>query len=222
MTFRSLISLFLTMLLLAAIPSTSVLMVVSRSLSSGFLHGSMTALGIVVGDVLFILLAILGLSAVATALGGLFTLLKLVSGVYLVVLGVALWRASVTSVRVERLAKASWLSSFLGGLLITIGDQKAVLFYMGLLPAFVELAALTVADIVSVVLIAVVAVGGVKVAYAYAADGTIALFQSSRILRLINRAASSAMILTGLYLLGTVVVSAVLSDVFSGIFSAVS
>lgn len=207
MDFHRLLSLFFAMLLLAAVPSTSVLMVVSRSLSSGFWHGSVAASGVVVGDILFILLAILGLSRVATGFGGLFMLLKLVSSVYLLMLGVTLWRKRVTSVRVERVREASWLSSFLSGLLITIGDQKAALFYIGFLPAFVDLDALTTTEVISVVLIAIVAVGGAKVAYAYVARSAIALFQNPRILLFINRLSSGVIFLTGLYLLSATVLS---------------
>ena len=65
MTVQRLISLFFAMVLLAALPSTSVLTVVARSLSAGFWHGSVTALGIVAGDIVFILFAVYGLAVLA-------------------------------------------------------------------------------------------------------------------------------------------------------------
>ena len=59
MTLSSMIALFGAMLVLAAMPSSSVLLVISRSAASGFVHGSLAALGIVAGDIIFILIAIL-------------------------------------------------------------------------------------------------------------------------------------------------------------------
>jgi threonine/homoserine/homoserine lactone efflux protein len=47
MTLSSMIALFGAMLVLAAMPSSSVLLVISRSAASGFIHGVLAALGIV-------------------------------------------------------------------------------------------------------------------------------------------------------------------------------
>lgn len=54
MTFGNWIALFGAMAVLAAVPSMSVL-TVAASVSAGFAHGAVAAMGVVVGDVLFIL-----------------------------------------------------------------------------------------------------------------------------------------------------------------------
>lgn len=205
MTFQSLISLFFTMVLLAALPSTSVLTVVARSLSAGFWHGGVTALGIVMGDIVFILFAVYGLSIVATTLVSVFVVIKCLGSAYLITLGVTLWRATTTAITFNEVKEPSWISSFLTGLLITLGDQKAILFYIGFLPAFVDLSNLTVIDTSLIMVITIGAVGGVKLAYAYMAGRAQRLLQQAHVRTLINRAAGTAMILTGLYLVGTVV-----------------
>ena len=55
MTFSSIVALFSAMVVLAFIPSVSVLAVSTRSATSGFIHGVFTTLGIVVGDIIFII-----------------------------------------------------------------------------------------------------------------------------------------------------------------------
>ena len=60
MTFSSIAALFGSMIVLAIIPSPSVFAVVARSIASGFTHGFVTVIGIVVGDFIFITLAITG------------------------------------------------------------------------------------------------------------------------------------------------------------------
>lgn len=171
LTFSSVAALFGAMAVLAALPSASVLAVSARSASSGFVHGAVMALGIVVGDFVFILLAIFGLAFLAETLGHLFFVVKYAGGMYLIWLGIHLWK-NRSRHRHGRLAgdEASLLSSFMTGLLITLGDQKAILFYLGFFPAFLRLEALSYRDVGLVLVVTMVAVGGVKVSYAYAAD----------------------------------------------------
>lgn len=54
--------------------------------------------------------------------------------------------------------------------LVTLADQKAVLFYLGFLPAFVDLSQRNLVDTAVVIAITVLAVGGVKLGYAALAD----------------------------------------------------
>jgi len=46
--------------------------------------------------------------------------------------------------------------------MITLGDQKAILFYLGFFPAFLDLKAISALDAVIVLAITVVTVGGAK------------------------------------------------------------
>lgn len=139
MTFSSIAALFGAMIVLATIPSPSVFAVVARSIASGFTHGLVTVIGIVLGDFVFIILAIYGLSAIAETMGSLFVLVKYLGSVYLIWLGIQLWRSKSNIIEVEGIKESSWLSNFLSGLFITLGDQKAFLFYLGFFPAFVDL-----------------------------------------------------------------------------------
>jgi len=50
--------------------------------------------------------------------------------------------------------------------MITLGDQKAILFYLGFFPAFLDLVAMSALDTAVILLVTTVAVGGVKLAYA--------------------------------------------------------
>lgn len=68
-TVSNIAALFSAMTILAAIPSINVLAVSTRSATFGFIHGAFTALGIVVGDLVFITIAIWGLSLRAKMTG---------------------------------------------------------------------------------------------------------------------------------------------------------
>lgn len=158
------------MTLLALVPSVSVLAVTARAASSGFRHGAYVTLGIIAGDTVFIVLAIFGLHLLAAALGDVFVFIQYLGGAYLIWLGVRLWRTGAVQAAKQGCVDASALSSFMTGLLITLGDQKAILFYLGFLPAFMDLSLMTGLDAMMVVIIAAVAVGSVKLGYAWAAS----------------------------------------------------
>ena len=172
MTFSSIAALFGAMVILAIVPGPGVFAVVARSVASGFAHGFVTTIGIVVGDFLFILLAVFGLSAIAEAMGNLFIFVKYLGGAYILWLGIQLFRCKSQSLEVKGIVESSWLSNFSGGLLITLGNPKAILFYLSFFPAFLELSNVSILDVGIIMLIATLAIGGVMLAYAYLAENT--------------------------------------------------
>jgi threonine/homoserine/homoserine lactone efflux protein len=170
MTFSSIVALFSAMVFMASIPSVSVLAVSTRSATFGFIHGVFTTIGVVVGDIIFIAIAILGLSLIAAKMGSLFVFIKYLGGVYLIFSGIRLFRSKIRDVKIQEIVKASLFSSFLTGLLITLGDQKATLFYLGFFPAFFDVSKISYFDTAIVIAIATVSVGGVKLGYALMAN----------------------------------------------------
>lgn len=200
MTFNNMAALFGAMAVLAFIPSVSVLAVSTRSATYGFIHGFFTTLGILLGDIIFILLAIFGLTVLAETMGSLFVLVKYLGGVYLIWLGTQLWRSKAKSASADVMTESSLLSSFLCGLFITLGDQKAILFYLGFFPAFLDLSTMSFIDAFIIILIAIFAVGGVKLGYAYMAEKTTQLFKSANAIKKINLVAGTVLIAIGLFL----------------------
>jgi threonine/homoserine/homoserine lactone efflux protein len=198
MTFSSITALFGTMIVLAAVPSVSVLTVSARSAAYGIAHGVFTTLGILIGDIVYILLAIYGLSFLAES--NLFVWLKYIGGTYLIWLGIQLWRSQPKVADVEGIKKSSLLSSLLAGLFITLADQKAILFYLVFFPAFVDLSALTLWDTAIIITIATIALGGAKLSYAFLAVKAGGLIKSTRANKGINIAAGMVMIGVGVFL----------------------
>lgn len=195
MTSAAAFALFAAMLVLAALPSTSVLTVAARSAALGLRHGVLTAAGVVAGDCVLILVAMLGLGLLVQALGPWLWLLELAAAAWLTWLALGLWRTAGPAS-----AAGGGLSSFMAGLTLTLADHKALVFYLGFLPAFVDLAALDALDVAAVMLIALVAVGGVKLAYAFAAARAGALAQGRTVLW-VRRAGALVLCAAALFLL---------------------
>ena len=202
MSFIAAITLFTTMVLLAALPSASVALVVSRSITLGVANGVAVSAGIVLGDLVFIVFVMLGLSVLAEALGSLFAVVKYIGATYLLWLGASLVfsqpdKAAVVDGGKQR---GSLVASFLAGFLLTLGDLKAIFFYLSLLPIYVYLAVLQLGDALLVVLLTLLAVGGTKVLYAVFAARLVAAAAGSRLVQASSRTAGVILIGAGSYI----------------------
>lgn len=203
MSLNESLALFCIMLVLAAMPSTSVALVVTRSATTGLVNGLATAVGIVLGDLVFVVLAVLGLAVVAEALGGIFTVIKILGALYLLWFGFSLFITQANpQVVAPRTGRAgSLVASLLAGFFLTLGDVKAILFYVSLFPLFIDVSQLNAADLLLVVVLTIVSVGGVKVLYAFAANRIAAMPLAPWLQRLTRKAAGGLMLGAGGYLL---------------------
>jgi len=197
MTVASLVALFVTLALLAAVPSLSVLTVVSRALALGPRHGVFVAAGIVAGDVFYIVLALFG-GAALFAVGAVLADVLRVAGAGL--LAALAWRQWQVAGQRAAITPGASGASFAAGLAVTLADAKAVLFYLVLLPAFVDVGSLRAGEVALVIAVAVFAVGGVKLAYAVAAARAAAWIGAGRARR-VERGAACAMVVAALLLL---------------------
>ncbi len=203
MGFNESILLFGIMVVLAAMPSTSVALVVTRSATLGVAHGIAVAAGTVLGDLVFIMLAIFGLTVVAETMGSLFMIIKYLGALYLLWFGYSLLRANSTTKKATNgtSGKRGILASFLAGFLLTLGDVKAIVFYASLFPVFVNLSALSIAEVLTIALITLLSVGGVKVLYALSATKIASVARERKFEKAAQKTAGGLMIGAGAYLI---------------------
>ena len=152
MSAETLLAFVAAMVLLSLTPGPGVLAVVARALTHGFAAGLAAISGLVVGDILFLVLAIAGLSALAAVLGEFFLVVKVLGAAYLIWLGVKLWRS-----KAQLPAEAAQAEpgngqrrhgrSFAVGFLVTIANPKAILFYGAFVPTFIDVTVLGLADV---------------------------------------------------------------------------
>ena len=197
------ISLFGIMVALAAMPSASVALVITRSVTLGVANGIAVSVGIVLGDLVFILLAILGLSVVAETMGSLFMVIKYLGATYLLWLGYTLLtsKSNTTITLNKTIEKRNLAASFFAGFILTLGDIKAIVFYVSLFPVFIDLSALNVADILIIISVMVVGVGSVKILYAFSATKIASLARSHKLDNAARKTAGGFMVGAGSYLI---------------------
>ncbi|WP_097461353.1 LysE family translocator [Mangrovitalea sediminis] len=200
MTADSFFSLFIALVILAVIPGPGVFSVVARSMTSGFRHGLATVFGIVFGDYIFIALSIYGLSALASTMGEFFVVIKILGATYLAYLGVRLFFKKAHINEVEPVAELSFFANFTAGLVTTLSNPKAILFYVSFFPAFINIQSVTHTQVIQILIIATIAVGSVMAAYAYAASKAGRLFNSSGSTKALNVTSGSILIGCGVFL----------------------
>ena len=197
------IALFVIMAVLAAMPSASVALVITRSATLGVANGIAVSAGIVLGDLVFILLAIFGLSVVAETVGGMFMVIKYLGAAYLLWLGFSLLtsKSSITITVDKKIEKRNLATSFLAGLFLTLGDIKAIIFYVSLFPVFIDLSAVHLTDILIIISVMVASVGGVKVLYAFSATRLAAIARNHKFDNAARKTAGSFMVGAGSWLI---------------------
>jgi threonine/homoserine/homoserine lactone efflux protein len=141
--------------LLAVSPGPGLVAILSRALGGGFASGLAVTAGLVIGDAVFLGVAMIGLSAIAATMGPLFQVVKYAGAAYLVWLGVQGVRSAGSPFAVDAQTSGALWKDLALGLLVTLGNPKPILFYGALLPTFLDLSKAGVSDYV--ILMSVVA-----------------------------------------------------------------
>lgn len=202
MDLQSTLALAIAVLVFALIPGPAILACIAQGLARGFASAAMLSAGIVLGDLVFLWFALFGLATVATLLGELFLLVRIAGGAWLLWLAWNMWRDARTLGHGELPPpRAAGWRSFAAGLALTLGNPKVILFYLGFLPAFMDLEAVRGAD----ALLVTAVVGGVLMAvnlgYAAAAARARGLLRQPRRLAAAQRTAAGVMAGTGVVVL---------------------
>jgi threonine/homoserine/homoserine lactone efflux protein len=127
--------------LLNITPGPDMLYVVARSSAQGVRAGAAAALGIAAGCIVHIMAAAFGLSAAIAASAMAFTALKILGAIYLVYVGLSLiWasRTSAIAVTPVKFAPATLRAIFVQGFLTNALNPKVALFFLALLPQFID------------------------------------------------------------------------------------
>ena len=139
------------LLILFMTPGPVWVALLARSLSGGFQAAWPLALGVAIGDIFWPLVAVLGVAWLVSVFSGFMLVLQWVAVVVFLVMGWALIRnADSTLGENSRLTRPGMWAGFLAGLAAILGNPKAVLFYMGVLPGFFDLSSLTAADVAAI------------------------------------------------------------------------
>ena len=133
-----------TVFVVNATPGVDMMLTLTRTLRHGVAGGLAAALGVIAGCVVHTLVAAFGLAALLAASVTAFTLVKWAGAAYLVWLAVGMLRASASAgdpagaATVERDASPGLGRLFRQGLLTNVLNPKIAIFFLALLPQFID------------------------------------------------------------------------------------
>lgn len=188
------------MFLLAVSPGPGVFGSISKSISGGFASSLYFIGGLVLGDSIFLVLAILGLSAISMVMGELFFYIKIVGGLYLIYLGIKMFRSKGSSIEIKKETVKDNFKTFMGGFLVTMGNPKPILFYASVLPTILDINDIRFFDGAIMVIITVLITYIVIGTYCYLASLGRKVMQQKNLFGKVNKGAGVVMISTGTYL----------------------
>lgn len=141
MTLETWLTFLMAAAVLLIIPGPTILSVISHSLAYG--RGAVIPLviGVTLGDFTAMSFSLLGLGAVLASSATLFSVLKVLGAVYLITLGVRLWRSQPQAGPHSAGSSASSGSLVRDLFLTTTLNPKSIAFFVAFLPQFVDSAA---------------------------------------------------------------------------------
>lgn len=172
-------------------PGPAVMLVTTSSMRYGFWPAMLPAIGICVANLMWIALAASGASALARAFPTGFAALKLAGVAYIFWLA---WRmASAGSIDIARRAPPPRAQLFARGVGLQVANPNALVFFGGLLPAYLDLErSLVVQSAVIMATVTVTELAGL-VLYATAADWLAGRFASTTFAQWFCRGAALSM-----------------------------
>ncbi len=178
----------------AASPGPGVVAIVARVLGRGASGALAFTAGVAIGDIVWLTFAVLGLAVVAQTFHEVFLVIKYLGAAYLLYLAWRLWTAPVDAaeMRAQPLRERP-VALFRGGLAVTMGNPKVMVFYLALMPNLLDIRSITVlgyAELVAITLAILTVVFG---SYVMLAARARRLLTSPRAMRLVNRGTGTVM-----------------------------
>jgi threonine/homoserine/homoserine lactone efflux protein len=178
-----------------AVPGPGIIAIVARALGSGFRATIPAALGTVAGDWVWVTMSAFGLAFLAQAMGDLFLIVKLAGATYLVWLGYCYWRAPVADM--PEVTPESARRGFLSQFSLTLGNPKAIAFFVALLPTVVDLKALNAIGYLQLLAATAVLIPAIMLSYAALASRVRGFLASKRARGRLNKSAAVVMVGAG-------------------------
>lgn len=124
---------------LLLIPGPTVLLVLSYAISQGKRVALATVAGVALGDFIAMSASLAGLGALVLASATLFTVLKWVGALYLIYLGVKLFKSAPTASLgdLDQVTEANAASVFGHAAAVTALNPKSIVFFIAFVPQFV-------------------------------------------------------------------------------------
>lgn len=171
------------------VPGPGVAAIIARALGGGFRSAVPMVIGILLGDLVYLVFALFGLAAIAVWFGPIFIVVRWASALYLLYIAWQFWTAKPGSEQLGPKSVEPWWRTFVSGFALTLGNPKTIVFYLALLPTVVPIdqpiTALGFLELTAIVTVVLLVIG---FGYAALAAWARVFLSSPGALRWLNRA----------------------------------
>lgn len=193
MEFITIATFAVALMINAGTPGPSIAALVSRVITNGWRDVLPFLAAMWIGEVMWLTVSMAGLTALAERFYTGFQLLKWAGIAYLIFLAWKMW-TSPTTARADSLPKRQnpW-SMFAGGMALTMGNPKIMVFYLALLPSLIGTFTFSFSTWLPMAATCFIVMMVVDLAWVFAASFARRFLQTPRAMRITNRISASAM-----------------------------
>jgi len=138
MSLQEILALLLIILVFVVSPGPGTLAVFGKSMQQGFIAAFFLSFGLILGDITYLVAVILSLDFFSNTIASFMDQVKIVGGMYLIYLGIQSWRSGSFKIKKD-ISKKGNFAEFVTGYLISMANPKVMVFYIAILPNFINL-----------------------------------------------------------------------------------
>jgi len=138
MSLQEILALLLIILVFVVSPGPGTLAVFGKSMQQGFIPAFFLSFGLILGDITYLVAVILSLDFFSNTIASYMDQVKIVGGMYLIYLGIQSWRSGSFKIK-KNISKKGNFAEFVTGYLISMANPKVMVFYIAILPNFINL-----------------------------------------------------------------------------------
>ena len=143
MSLQDILALLLIILVFVVSPGPGTLAVFGKSMQQGFIAAFFLSFGLILGDITYLVAVILSLDFFSNTIASFMDQVKIVGGMYLIYLGIQSWRSGSFKIKKD-ISKKGNFAEFVTGYLISMANPKVMVFYIAILPNFINLKNLSI------------------------------------------------------------------------------
>lgn len=171
----------------AALPGPAQGTLIATVMTRGRPSAVAFVIGMVTGNAVWLIATIFGLASIALRYENLFIAIKWGGILYLLLIAYKLWTAPISQAdSVQQKPKG-----FTAGVLLTLGNPKALVFFGAILPQAFDLGSLSIVDALFIVTLGVLLDALVQAAYLFGILRVRVLFSKPEYMRKVNRTAAA-------------------------------
>jgi len=147
------VTLALASFIFAITPGTGIVAVLAVTINRGMMAGTAMSIGMVLGDMIYLLAVMVSIANFADHLGSLLMVIRILGAAYLAWLGYWQYISPPLVVGTTPLSSKNVIVSAATGFMISITNPKVMVFYLSFLPLFIDLNGLDVTTGMQVVIV---------------------------------------------------------------------